>query len=200
MSLDSANWISNLTELKTHLGITDSTQDTFLENLANRAYKILETYLGRQIKSQTLTEYYDGPESPDQSELILNQFPIISVTSIHDDLDRGFSSTYLIDSGDYVIYKERGVVKLFRNEAAFQKGIQNIKIVYVAGYSTIPGDLVDALIQMIEFMFNRARTAGFQSQALGGKSETYDNDQIPAMVKRTLSSYRIRIRFGASTT
>jgi uncharacterized phiE125 gp8 family phage protein len=197
VALDSAAWIANLTELKAHLGITDAAQDTFLENLTNRAYKILETYLGRVIKSATYTEYMDGDGT---GELILNQFPIISVTSIHDDLDRDFTSTFLIAATDYVIYKERGVIKLFRNEGAFQKGLQNLKVIYVAGYATVPGDLVDALIQMVEFMYNRSRTGGMQSQSLGGKSETYDQSRIPAEVKRTLNSYRVYCKSGASTT
>jgi uncharacterized phiE125 gp8 family phage protein len=199
MSVDAAAW-TTVANCKLQLGISDSTQDAFIESLVNRSYKILETYLGRQIKSQTLTEYYDGPKDNAQDSLLLNVFPIISITSIYDDLDRIWADSSLLDPANYVVYKERGIVKLYRNEGFFQQGIQNIKVVYTAGYATIPGDIEDAGIQMVEHMFNRARTAGFQSQSLGGKSETYDNDEIPAAVKRVLRNYRVYVRSENSST
>lgn len=199
MSVDAAAWTS-VASCKTQLGITDTSQDTFLEQLVNRSYKILEIYCGRKMKAADYTEYLDGPDDESRDTLLLDQFPINSVASLYDDLDRAFGSETLVAATDYVIYKERGIVKLFRNESAFQKGIQNIKITYNAGYATIPGDLEDACIQMVEFMFNRARTSGFDAASLGGKSETYDKDEIPAAVKRTLRHYRIYCRSGMSTT
>lgn len=199
MAVDAQAW-TTVADCKAQLGITDSTQDAFLESLVNRSYKILETWLGRKMKAADYTEYYDGPDDEYPDQILLNQFPLNSIASLHDDLDRNFGSDMLVSSTDYVLYKERGIVRLFRNQACFQKGIQNIKIVYNAGYTTIPGDLADACIQMVEHMFNRARTGGFDTASLGGKSETYDKDEIPAAVKRTLRHYKIYCRAGMSST
>jgi hypothetical protein len=199
MSEDAESW-TTVAACKVQLGITDTTQDAFLESLVNRSYKILETFLGRKMKEADYVEYYDGPDDESPDTLLLNQWPIIEVESIHDDLERLFGSDSLIAASDMVIYKERGLVKLFRNQSCFQRGAQNIKVAYTAGYATMPGDLEDAAIQMVEHMYNRSRTNGFDSASLGGKSETYDKAEIPAAVKRTLRNYKVYCRAGMSST
>lgn len=188
MSLDSACWIANLTELKLQLGITDATQDSLLESIANRAYRVCEQYMNRKIKEATYTEYYDGDGT---AELLLAQYPLVSVTSLFDDVDRDYGADTQIAATDFMLYKERGILRLDGgDQAAFANGHQNVKIVYVAGYSAVPGELIDALLQMIETMFNRAQTGGFTTASLGGKTETYDLSEIPPQVKRVLRHHK----------
>lgn len=192
-----------IADVKQQLGLeNDSTKDAFLANLILRAQKLLEKYCGRKFDSATYTEFYDGDGT---DELLLNQYPIVSVTSLHDDLGRTFDSLTLISTSDYVIYKERGKIKLTSSEPSqsgrvFARGAQNVKVIYVAGYDPVPEDLQDAALQQIEHMFNRAKTGGFTSRSMGGISETYDPEPIPETVKRSLRHYRKYGHSGQSTT
>lgn len=194
MPVDAGAWCSlAAVREQLHISASDTTKDAFLTNLINRAYKILERYCSRVMKQATYVEYYDGDGSAD---LLVNQWPIISVASIYDDLNRVFDSGTLVPAADYVIYKERGLIRInaldLVSQGIFQRGTQNIKLTYDAGYATIPADLEDAGIQMVEHMFNRSATGGFLSGSLGSRSESYDNDQIPQAVRRTLNAYRKR--------
>ena len=57
-------------------------------------------------------------------------------------------------------------------------GDGNIKIVYVAGYSTIPPDVVLAANMLAAYMLKMAETSGLiqTSQSLGPHSEAFDTD------------------------
>lgn len=200
MAVDSNAWTS-LANVKEHLQIasTDTSKDAFLENLINRSYKVLEKYIGRQIKSRSYTEHYDGDGT---DTLLVEQWPIISVTSLHDDIDRKFESDSLIAAADYVIYGDNlGDYKIrllgqgsfrFGYGPVFTDAVQNIKIVYTAGYATIPADIETASIIHVSHMFNKSAAEGHLSMSLGGLAKTYDPKAIPEEVKFMLEPYRKR--------
>src|SRR5574342_717092 len=111
MSVDAGAWTS-LANVREHLHIpaSDTNDNTFIEHLINRSYKMLEQYIGRVMKAADYTEYHDGDGT---NELILKQWPINSIASIHDDIERDFGSDTLVDAGDYVFEADYGMVRLF---------------------------------------------------------------------------------------
>lgn len=123
---------------KSYLNETATTHDTFNQNLVNRASRQIESYTKRNIRAREYTEFQDG--SGTSGELFLKQWPIVSTVSsieIYDDIDRTFASTSKFASTDFVIYADQGIVQLLTDSSlgsAFQRGIQNIKAVYIAGY------------------------------------------------------------------
>lgn len=115
-----------------------------LEDLINYNTDLFHKYCGwEQFKSKTYTEYQDGIGI---NSLYVYNYPIISVTSIHDDVNWSYGADTLIDSSSYKIVDEKYIVL---KDTTFMKGTQNIKIVYVAGYATIPGDLKKACIKEV---------------------------------------------------
>lgn len=188
MTVDAGAWTS-LANVKEHLDIdgSDTTYDAFLTSLVNRSYKVLEAYIGHAIKSATYTEDYDGDST---NSLLLKNYPIISITSIYDDVDRNFTASTLIPAADYVLDKEEGMVRLFQNTSAFKSGILNVRITYVAGYATIPADVEMAGIAHVAWMYRRANTEGTTAQTLGGKSEQYEMSFLPEYLKQMLRPYR----------
>lgn len=198
MAVDAGAWCT-LNEIKYHLhiGISDTTYDTLLEQLINSSYKILEQYIGHPIKSATYTEYYDGDNT---NKLLLRKWPIVSVTSIHVDPDREFNSDDLINASNYYVDTEHGEIEIFQGLAAgpawFDKGIKNVKVIYVAGYATIPNDIRQASIWHVAWMFRRSDTEGTTAQSLGGKSETYDERAIPEWLRHVLAPYKERVQYG----
>lgn len=198
VTIDSGAWttLNNVKE-QVHLGISELDFDDQLSNLVNRSYKILEKYIGRPIKQATYTEFYSGDNT---GELVLRKWPVISVTSVYVDtkLDRVFGSDTLVDSANYYVDVDSensvGAIQFVQQNGTgptfFEFGIRNIKVTYVAGFATIPNDLVHASTMHVSWMFRRSDTEGTNSQSLASKTETYDNDLIPAYIKQILYPYK----------
>jgi len=133
--------LTSLTNLKTALNYaTNTTYDHFLNQLIARATARCESYTGRKLRGRTYgsngiaEEYYDGTGS---SRLYTNHKPIISVSSLYDDLDRNFNSDTLFSSTDYAIFKAEGIIQLMPQStkgSSFMRGIANVKLIYTAGY------------------------------------------------------------------
>lgn len=176
---------TTLVKVKEYLGITDTASDTLLTDLLARLQVAAETYLDRKIEQATYTEQYDGDET---DRLITLQWPIISVTSVHDDQDRAFGAATLIATADYVLYKDRGIIRL--DGLVFSSGIQNIKVVYTAGYATVPADLAQALIELIADRFRQKENQGLESLSIGAYSVSFTGEDLPDEVKATFDAYR----------
>jgi hypothetical protein len=195
MALDPGVWVT-LADLKEHLDIdvSDTTKDSLLTNKLNSAWKNIVNYLGQDLTSQTYTEDYDGDGS---NTVLLNQFPVISITSVYTDFKRTWQnspftpdSTTIIDPTTYFCDLKTGLLTVFMGSGLFPIGFGNIHIVYVAGYATVPYDAKDGLLQYAALMAQRAGLEGKVAQTLGGKSEQYDMMAIPLFIRQSLISYR----------
>lgn len=130
--------LAGLDKFKNWIDESTTDNDVFNQDLINRASRQIESYCKRNIRSRSYTEYQDGTGT--SGKLFLKQWPILSTTStisIYDDVDRGFASTTLFASTDFVIYSDQGLVELLQDSSLgniFSKGIQNIKAIYDAGY------------------------------------------------------------------
>lgn len=140
-----------LANLKSFLNILDAVNDTILQAIITHVSAEIEALCDRSFHDATYTEYHNGEM---ESILITRQYPIISITSIHDDTGREYGSGTLIDSGSYAFYEDG---RVYLDTLVFSQGIKNVKIVYVAGYATIPSDLELACIKMCASAFLAGR-------------------------------------------
>lgn len=195
MALDPGVWVT-LADLKEHLDIdtTDTSKDSFLTNTLNACWKNLVNYLGQDLAQTTYTEDYDGDGG---KTLILDQFPVISITSLYVDWNRTWQnspftpdSTTLIAPTSYFCNLKTGVITIFNSYNSFSRGSGNVHVIYIAGYTTIPYDAKEALIEYASFVAQRAGTEGRVAQTLGGKSEQYDLSAIPLYIRQMIISYR----------
>jgi uncharacterized phiE125 gp8 family phage protein len=198
MSVD-ADALTSLANVQSHLGLAAGTDESLLETLINQASDLIEKHLGYAVKSATHTEYYDGDGCQD---LMLKHWPIISVTSLHVDTGRVYGTDALLTQDtDYVIYKEEGRISLLteplkNNYGAntFPSARKCVKVVYTAGYATVPNDLIWACNELVGYLYdNRGAVSVAQSQSIGGFSETAsaaDAVDIPAHVLAVLRRHR----------
>ena len=91
-----------LVEVKAHFGISGSGQDAVITAALPRVTALFNTALDRDLRQTDYTEELDGLGS---AFIFLAQKPIVDITSVKD-------SGTLVDSEDYVIYRERGEIKL----------------------------------------------------------------------------------------
>lgn len=179
--------LSTVASCKEHLGISGTTFDAVIGTLLTRASAWIERYCGRTFASTAYTQDYDGDGT---DTLILRQYPIVSVTTIHDDQERDFASATLIDADDYYVDADKGMVKLIAGR--FSRGRGNVRVVYTAGHATVPAAVALAAVELTAFWFNRRRSAGRASESLGGLSVSHLGD-VPGDIKTMLDEYASRV-------
>lgn len=178
--------LTTLSVIKAFLNIVDTNQDTWLTALQLAAEAAIKDYCQQNFESATYTEYYSGSGT---RAIVLRQRPVTSITSVHVDNDGnfGFGTTpfpaiTILESGsDYALDLDTGSTIsrsgiLWRvntiwqqNERThrvgqlyqpYQQPLGNIKVVYVAGYTTIPQDLQYAVCLMVSTYKNTATYGG----------------------------------------
>lgn len=177
--------------IKTLLGINDESLDAVIDLMISQADAIINGYLQRKIEQASYTEYYSGTGD---KVLLLNQAPVQSITSIHLDADGYYGegtdafpdSSELVEGTDFVLRKDHAtnaeVSKsgiLYHTGKGWPRpasrlqgqltsspglGLGNIKVVYIAGWETVPAD--------IQFAANKLVTSMVKSMDSGGRLES----------------------------
>lgn len=190
-SLDTGNSLLTLTQLKNYFGSTSTTFDNRFYDLINVVSYRFNLETDRKLKARNITEYHDGD---DKNFVQLNEYPINSNStsiSIYIDRDRQYGTTSKISSTRIVIYSTQG--KVFLRDRHFDNGEVSTKVVYNAGYSSIPFDLQYAAKEMIRLLWNREKNnrIGIRSESYDGGSISYEGD-MPWSVQKVLEKYKRR--------
>jgi len=162
-----------LTEVKTHLRITTSDDDTYLNDLIKTAREYTERYTSRAFISQTIDIWFDAFPASSMTPLELPAPPLISVTHIkyydNDDVLQTWSSAnYIVDTDG-----DPGIVYPARNQSWPSPRVfpRSVNVQYLAGYEdsgASPVDLADnvpmpikqAILLLIGHLYeNREATA-----------------------------------------
>jgi len=150
------NWLTCLDHFKDIISESTTTNDRFFETLISSATADIESYTGRKLRERTYgangleAEYQDGAG---EKFLYTYQKPIISVTSLYDDIDNNYTSSYLFASTDYHIFKELGKILLLSDASlgtVFSVGRANIKNIYTAGYGEF--EIIDERNNYLDFV------------------------------------------------
>ena len=176
--------LTTYANVKEYLGLTDDNDEDFIGNLITRASDFIAKYCRRVFQDADYTEYYNGVGN---RSICLKQYPVNSVASLHDDLDREYGTDHLIATTDYVIDEDAGILTL--DGYRFGAGLKNIKVVYNAGYATIPANLEQACIELVSMKYNTKESEGIKSEKIGSYSVSYSEAEIPATIKATLTKY-----------
>ncbi len=132
--------LTSLNNFKSYIEKTDDENDNVINRFVTAASHEIENYTRRKLRGRTYgangldADFYSGNS---KNKLYVDQYPIISVTELYDDIDRLFTSATLKSSTDFIIWKDDGIIELFGDAAKgsiFQKSIGNIKLIYSAGY------------------------------------------------------------------
>ncbi len=175
-----------------------TTWDTVLETIIDGVSEGFNRFCDRVLAKATHTSIYlDGPERRD---LILPNFPVISITSIYeDDVELTEGADY-----DYRLYADEGILR--RVGGNWAQGDKVIKITYVAGYiaipispevENIPADLKLAVLWQIaaEWMAHKNKTWGKTSESKpdGSSVTRYETTQLLKEVREVLRNGYKRI-------
>jgi hypothetical protein len=162
---------TDLTKVKSYLGITSTDFDTILGELITQVTAFVEGMMGgRIIEKATYTEEkHDGGER----DIFVFNFPIDEVAGITAEFRGGSLSSptwtaFTLD--DFIIYPDSGFVHFL---AHTPWGSRNLRITYDGGYDTVPEDLVLLSNQLVAFIFNKRTSQGIKKESVEGSSVEY---------------------------
>jgi hypothetical protein len=194
------NGYCSLVELKAALRITDSTDDTLLENAIEGASRRIDGYCGRWFYQTSSTAVKMFP----YNEYLLifpNDVATATITIKTDTTGTGTYATTLVQGTDYVLQPRNVVIETRPFETARMVGAQSfplatiksfetVEVTTVWGWSAVPDDVREACILLSMRQFARLNAAlgvvGFADMAITVRAVDPD-------VRDMLSPYR---KFG----
>lgn len=197
--------LTTLTQVKTKLGISGTSEDAVLTALVAQADRAIKTWTRRSLESTSSVEY---PRGYGTKTLRLREQPVTSVTEVRIDVTRVFTSslTLLTADVDYklingMLYRLNGVwpaarenrIGLLADALIPSDGV--IKVSYIGGYATLPDDLVLAADMLVAHLYKmRQDGEAMISESLEDFSYTRgsgDGDPDPLRhIKRLVAPYR----------
>lgn len=187
--------LTTLEAAKDHLSVPsgNTTFDDVIKRFINAATGHIETFCDRKFLKRAYTEFQDGMAS---NRIMLDQWPAEKPSELWIDKTREFTDTaYKLDAADYELdlsARGEGIgVVLTKKNCFFQRGTRNIKIVYNAGFDTIPDELENACLFTVEFFYDMRsdRRVGTQSKGKNQENTTYRED-LPLIVQNILLAYK----------
>lgn len=160
--------LTNVSDVKETMGIAsgDLTWDNIITRSINRATEMIEGWCNRRFLATDYTEYYDASYS---EQLILRQYPIISLTSIEArNTTLNDNSFNTVTSDQYFLDNNAGVIDAI---SGFWGKYDQWRIVYRAGFTIIPSDLAEACAALASYFAGQdpAQVAGLAMKREGSR-------------------------------
>lgn len=163
-----------------------------LAAIAAAVQPAMETYLGRTLTAEEVTEALDGNDRP---TLFLSRDPIRSVSSLTIN-----GQSYTVPDPAAPTYPQSPVQVnrflnglVFTNGGIFLCGRQNVIVTYTAGLekdSVVPPSLIQAGVMWICDLFKRRDRIGLTSEQVAGDMQTAFDKNPPAFVQLILDQYK----------
>ena len=187
----------NLADYKIAEGIQSTKDDAKLDLLINSVSQLVKTYC-----NTTFVDYYTNAKTElfninyNESFVQLSEGPVVMsdgnkpVISERDSI----TSSYTTITEDVDYYVDTDLDCIYRMNKAWPKGPGAVKVVYKAGYATIPADLKLAVIDLITYYHKdehkaRQTIAGASIQNQSSTSQR-NNVAFPDHIKRVLDLYK----------
>lgn len=177
-------------EYKAYAGITSTTQDSQIDSIIPKISELIKNICGRTFVDyvgDAKVEMYDGGTN----YYVLQEFPVLAVSSVEYSADYGKTYTTLEEYVDYVVNKRNDSIDSISGEN-FPAKVNSFRITYTAGYETLPQDLKVAALDLVTY-YLRNDMAVHSNRAQGSNSvqiEYVTNSDLPAHISRVLNLYR----------
>lgn len=169
--------LTTVADVKETLGIASSvtTYDNLITRKINQATEMIEGYCGRRFKAADYTEYYDGSGI---DQLLLRNRPINTLTSLgYRNTSQNDDDFSAVNSDDFYIDNNAGVLEAL---SSFWGRYDRWKVVYNAGYTTIPSDLAEACASLAAYLYSNdgSQVAGVTQKKEGTREIHYGNSKV----------------------
>ena len=195
--------LTTLAAVKDELGISDNSTDAQLQRYLSAASAAVVQYTNRQFVVETILDSFWAHRDPPPrlmrgglSPLQLSRWPLVSVTTVIE------NAVTLVVNTDYLINTNQGwLIRINDSGAPRHWPSLEIDVTFNAGFATIPGDIVDAVMRMVRNRWNaKDRDPSLRSENIPGVREVQywvaTGDQAGNMtpdVTDILDNYRVPV-------
>jgi hypothetical protein len=175
-------------EYKAYANLTNPNTDTEIDAIIPKVSAFVKTYCKRGFNdyvSEFKTELFNGG----LGSYPLAETPVISVAMLEYSIDFGQTYTELAEFTDWV--EDQGYI-VSVNPAGFPRQLKGYRVVYTAGYETLPEDLKLAVCDLVTY-YRRNDAAIHSNKAPGTNAvqiEYISSTSLPAHIRRVLDFYR----------
>lgn len=193
-----ANLIT-LTEYKEAEGISSPKEDERLSVLLPSVSQLVKTYCGNSFVdffSTNKTETFNI--NWDTNIVQLTESPVNTIVSVEERTSYSASYTALT-TGAYEYFLDEATDSVLRTNSSgrsknWPKGFGSVKVVYTAGYASLPSDLKLAVFDLITYYLKdehkERRTLGAASIQNQSSTSQRNNVAFPDHIKRVLDLYK----------
>jgi hypothetical protein len=155
--------IDTLSNLKLHLNVTGSGDDTRLTALQSAAEAFIESHLNRSFAGGTFVEYHPGG----RRVLMLRNYPVTAVTSLKVDATYTFGADTVRPASDYVLHADRGLVEALHGaflpprpgfRLVLEDHPRSVQVTYTTAADAAPTDIKRALAELVGHWYRQANT------------------------------------------
>ena len=175
-------------DVKSYLKIpvADTSLDAIIAIFIPACETFIEEYCGRDFDVEARTQFFSGPTKT----LKLDHFPVdlTEEIKIWDDSERKYEDEDLIDSDDYWVDGEKGIIYV-DYEIGWLAG--SIKVTYTGGIGAIPDPIKVACIELVakKIKDGPQGNLGVSSRSGEGGNVSFSTDALLPITKLALDLY-----------
>jgi hypothetical protein len=188
--------LTTLANAKAWLNIQTTTDDLLITRLITAISAYAQTWMNRQILTQTYAEKRSGTGS---NTMALANYPCTAVSSlviagqtINMSPD-GMQAGYIFDDQFIYLVGNAFASSNFPSSAPgkFPKWPPlGVHIAYAAGYDVVPPEIEQAVIEWLSLRYTERTRIGQSSKSLAGETVSFIVKDMPDSVKTVLTNYR----------
>jgi hypothetical protein len=178
-----------LAEYKSYIGITSATQDNAIKSIIPKASALVKSTCRR-----TFVDYVNDAKTDvfasGSARVYLKEFPVLAISSVEYSSDYGATYTALVEFTDYVVNLEDGYID-FLNWEIIPQQLNAYRVVYTAGYETLPEDIKVACLDLITYYLKSDMSVKSQRDAGSNtvQIEYITKNTLPSHIQRVLELY-----------
>jgi len=180
------------TEYKAYVGITSPNSDAVIDALIPKVSELVKNYCRRTFVDYVNDAKIETTSGGYGKNLLLAEYPVISVTGVGWSEDYGQNYTDLVEFTDYVVEVEKGHIVSLAASGEWDKCLNGYQVTYTAGYEILPEDLKLAVMDLVTYYIKNDASV-HSPKAPGTNSvqiEYITSSAFPAHIKRVLDLYK----------
>jgi hypothetical protein len=173
-------------DYKIYAGISSNTQDVLIDSLIVKISALVKSICNRTFidyVNDAKVDYYDGGTST----LLVEEYPVLNITSLEYSADYGNTYTTLTEFIDYAVSRiNYSIISIKTN--GFPYAVNGYRLTYTAGFTEIPEDLKLAIFDLVTY-YIKSDMAIHSNRNQGANTvqvEYVTTTSLPSHIRRVL--------------